>query len=58
MKKAEKKWSDFVPEVEIDPSLAKYRSISLFPEKVAKAKESLKNSFIPEIMRPKVLVEK
>jgi hypothetical protein len=58
MKKAEKEWADFVPKVEIDPSLAKYRNISLFPEKVAKAKESLKNSFIPEIMRPKVPADK
>ncbi|WP_192579168.1 hypothetical protein [Dyadobacter aurulentus] len=58
MKKAEKKWSEVVPKVEIDPSLAKYRNTSLFPEKVAKAKESLKNSFIPEIMRPKVPAEK
>jgi hypothetical protein len=58
MKKVEKEWAEFVPKVEIDPSLAKYRNVSLFPEKVAKAKESLKNSYIPHIMRPKVPVEK
>jgi hypothetical protein len=58
MKKAKKNWSDFVPEVKIDPSLAKYRDISLFPEKVAKARETLNNSVIPETMRPKMPAEK
>jgi hypothetical protein len=58
MKKAEKKWSDLVPQMEIDPLLAKYRNMSLFPEKVARAKETLNNSAIPEIMRPKIPAEK
>jgi hypothetical protein len=34
--------------IEIDPSLDKYNHIELFPEKVAKANEMLRNVGLPE----------
>ncbi len=37
-----------VPIVIIDPSLEKYRDQILFPEKLARAEELLKNAKIPE----------
>lgn len=37
-----------VPIVIIDPSLEKYRDIVLFPEKLARAEELLKNARLPE----------
>ncbi|MCY7420557.1 MAG: hypothetical protein LH478_02315 [Chitinophagaceae bacterium] len=37
-----------VPIVIIDPSLEKYRDKILFPEKLARAKELLKNAKLPE----------
>jgi hypothetical protein len=37
-----------VPIVIIDPSLEKYRDKILFPEKLARAEELLKNAKLPE----------
>lgn len=37
-----------VPIVIIDPSLEKYRDIILFPEKLARAEDLLKNAKLPE----------
>ena len=37
-----------VPIVTIDPSLEKYRDKILFPEKLARAEELLKNAKLPE----------
>ena len=37
-----------VPIVIIDPSLEKYRDTILFPEKLARAEELLKNAKLPE----------
>ena len=37
-----------VPIVIIDPSLEKYRDQILFPEKLARAEELLKNAKLPE----------
>ncbi len=37
-----------VPIVIIDPSLEKYREKILFPEKLARAEELLKNAKLPE----------
>jgi hypothetical protein len=40
-----------LPIVRIDPSLEPYRDVVLFPEKLAKANELLKNAKLPERKR-------
>lgn len=42
-----------VPAVKIDPTLNKYDKIVLFPEKLAKANDMLKNSNFTEVLGAK-----
>ncbi len=49
MKTRQKTKSPKTPDVTIDPSLDKYADMNLFPEKLAKAKEMLKTTKLPDI---------
>lgn len=48
MKNSSQRSTKRVPEVEYDPSLDKYKDVVLFPGKLAKANEMLKNAKIPQ----------
>lgn len=43
-------YANKIIEVRIDPALNKYNNITLFPEKLAKAKEDIKNSNLLEVI--------
>ena len=47
MKTINDSWNSKVPKVKINPLLNKYEDMELFPEKLAQAKEELKNVKLP-----------